>query len=149
MIAAPVIGPEPLAGIADAVKLARGALDALSSDRRISETARKQLQIALDSLAASLKSPAQSPADFAVRLSNLKRQSEALPELARALFEEGDSDVAGIADVVTWTEAVVSSVQCHQRDVDGLLPWIHLTAGEAVTRRADFGRSAGSLSDID
>jgi len=128
MVAAPVMGAEPLAGIADAVKLARGALDALSSDRRVSENARKQLQTALDSLAASLKSPAQSPADFAVRLSNLKRQSEALPELARALFAEGFSDVADIADVVTWTEAVVSSVQCHQRDVDGLLPWSHLTA---------------------
>ena len=131
MVAAPVIGPEPFAGIADAVKLARGSLDALSSDRRISEIARKQLQIALDSLAASLKSPAESPAEFAVRLSNLGRQSEALPGLAQALVEEGDSDIAGRADVVTWTEAVASSVQCHQRDVDGLLPWIHLTAREA------------------
>ena len=37
MIAAPVIGPEPLAGIADAVMLARSSLDALSSNRRVSE----------------------------------------------------------------------------------------------------------------
>ena len=136
MIAAPVIGPEPLAGIVDAVKLARGSLDALSSDHRVSENARKQLQIALDLLATSLESPAQSPVDFVVRLSNLRAQAETLPELARALFEEGDSDVAGIADVVTWTEAVASSVQCHQRDVDGLLPWIQLTADATILSSA-------------
>ena len=131
MISTPVIGPEPFTGIADAVKLARGSLDALSGDRRISENARKQLQIALGSLVVLLKAPAGSPSDFSARLSNLKQKSEALPELARALFGEGYSDIAGIADVVTWTEAVASSVLGHQRDLDGLLPWVHLTASEA------------------
>ncbi len=61
MIAAPVIGPEPLAGIADAVKIARASLDALSVDRRVSEDARKQLKTSLDSLAAALTSPSKSP----------------------------------------------------------------------------------------
>jgi cyclic beta-1,2-glucan synthetase len=128
MVTAPVIGPEPLAGIADAVKLACGSLDALSNDRRISQSARKQLQIELDSLGASLKSPVESLADLAIRLASLKRQAEALPYLARALFEEGYRDVTGIANVVIWTEAVASSVQRHQREFDGLLPWIHLAA---------------------
>jgi cyclic beta-1,2-glucan synthetase len=136
MIAAPVIGPQALTGIADSVNLAWGSLAALRSDRQISEAARKQLKIVLDSLAASLKSPAESPADFAVRLSSLRAQSEKLPELARALFEEGDSSVAGIADVVTWTEAVASCVQCHQRDVDGLLPWIQFTDDAAILSSA-------------
>jgi cyclic beta-1,2-glucan synthetase len=140
MLAAHVIGPESFAGIADAVKLARDSLNALNSDRRISEETGKSLQIALDSLVASLKLPAQSPADFSVRLSNLKRLSETLPDFARALFEEGNSDIGGIADVVTWTEAIVSSVQSHQRDVDGLLAWIHLTADEA---------SSGALTLVD
>ena len=149
MIAAPVIGPRLLAGTADAVQLARGSLDALGNDGRISDIARKQLQIALDSLAASLKSPAEAPADFAVRLSNLQGQSETLPDLARAIFEEGDSDVAGKAEVVTWTEAVASSVQYHQRDVDGLLPWIQLTAGHDFVWLADFRGPTGSLSDTD
>ena len=131
MLAAPLIGSEPFAGIADAVKLARDSLNALNSDHKIPKEDRKPLQIALDSLAASLKLPAQAPTDFVVRLSNLKRQSEALPDLARSLFEGGHSDIDGITDVVTWTEAIVSSVQAHQRDVDGLLAWIHLMADEA------------------
>jgi cyclic beta-1,2-glucan synthetase len=136
MVAAPVIDPRLLAGTADAVQLARGSLDALGSDDGISEIARKQLQIALDSLTASLKSSAESPADFAVRLSNLRGQSGTLPDLARALFEEADSDVAGKAEVVTWTEAIASSVQCHQRDIDGLLPWIQLTADATISSSA-------------
>ena len=136
MLAAPVIGAEPLAGIADAVKLARSAL---SSDRRISQNAHKPLQIALDSLAALLNTPAKSPVDLAVRLSNLKRASETLPNLARTLFEEKDSDLADMAEVVTWTEAVVSSIQSHLRDIDGLLSWVDLTASETAPGALTLG----------
>ena len=131
MIATPVIGPEALTGIMDSVKLTLAALDALNGDHRISEAARKQLRTALDSLAASLESPAQSPADFVVRLSNLGRLSETLLELARASFEDGHNEIAGKTDVVNWIEAIADSVRGHQRDVDGLLSWIHLIAGEA------------------
>ena len=108
MLTAPVFHPEALAGIADAVKLARNALDVLGGDRRISEAARKQLYNALDSFDVSLKAPTASPADYAARLVDLKKKSEELPELARALLEEGFRDVAGIADIVIWTEAVAS-----------------------------------------
>ncbi len=139
MIAAPVISPQALTGIADSVNLALGSLVTLSSDRRISEAARKQLQITLDSLAASLKSPCETPADFADRLSHLKQQCEMLPELARAIFADGSNDVAGIADLLIWTEAIAASVQGHQRDIDGLLPWVHLTAGEASSGELTLG----------
>ncbi len=128
MSAAPVMSSEPFNGILDTVKLAQGALVALNVNPRISENARKQLEIVLDSIAELLKLPAQSPADFVARLSDVGRQSETLPELARGLFEQAYGDVAGFADVVIWAEAIVSSIQCHQRDVDGLLPWSHLTA---------------------
>ena len=139
MIAAPVISPQALTGIADSVNLARGCLVTLSSDCRISEVARKQLQITLDSLAASLKSPSETPADLADRLSNLKQRCETLPELARAIFEEGYNDGAGIADVVIWTEAIAASVQDHQRDADGLLYWVHLTVGKASSGALSLG----------
>ncbi|MGA3311315.1 MAG: glucoamylase family protein, partial [Xanthobacteraceae bacterium] len=139
MIAAPVISPHALTGIADSVNLALGCLVTLSSDRRISEAARKRLQIRLESLAASLKSPSETPADLVDRLSNMKRQCETLPELARAIFEEGYNEVAGIADVVIWIEAIAASVQDHRRDVDGLLPWVHLAAGEASSGELTLG----------
>ncbi len=132
MVAVPMMGAGLLAGIADAVKLARGALEALSGDRRISKTASSQLEIALEALATSLTLPSKSPADFVIRLSSLKGQSEALAGLARALFEAGDeenfNDIVGVADVVTWTETIASSIERHQRDVDGLLSWVPLSA---------------------
>ena len=130
IVSTSVIRPELLTGIADSVKLARASLDALSGDRRISKSAHKQLQIALDSLAVSLKAPAGSPTNLFALLSKSKQESEALPELARALFGEGYSEIAGIVDVVTWTEAVALSVLDHQRDLENLLPWIHLADGE-------------------
>ncbi len=139
MLAAPLIGPEALAGIADAVKLAGGALDTLSNDSRISENAREQLQITLDSLSSAMQPPGESLADFIVLLSQLRRASETLPELARTLFEEGYSHPSGNVDVVTWTEAIVSSVEGHLRDIDGLLPWISLTAGEASPEALTLG----------
>ena len=147
LISAPVVSQEAFAGIADAVKLARSSLGALSSDPRISELGREQLQVALDSLGASLVSPARSSADFTARLAELKPACETLPQLARALFEEGHeerySDVAGISDVVIWTEVIAASVQDHQRDVDGLLSWISFAAGGAS---AD-APTLGDLSD--
>jgi cyclic beta-1,2-glucan synthetase len=142
MLTAPVFHPQALTGIADAVKLTRSALDALSGDRRISEAARKQLYVALDSFIASLKASPTSPADYVDRLVDLRNQSENLTELARALFAEGFMDTAGIVDIVIWTEAVTSSIQDHQRDVDGLL----------IRRdRADRGLSVSSeptLTDL-
>ncbi len=136
MISAPVIGPQTLAGIADAVTLARTSLDAVRSNHQAQDIARKQLQTELESLGVSLKSSAGSLEDFVNRLSNLKRETGGLPDLARILFEEGDDAVSGKADVLTWTEAVASSVQYHQRDIDVLLPWVQFTADAAVLSAA-------------
>ena len=133
MSAAPVIGLESLAGIADSVKLAQGSLGALDSGGRVSELALKQLQIALISLTTSMELPVESPLEFVARLSNLKQQADKLPDLVRALGQEGDFDVEARNGVVTWTDAIASSVECHLRDVDQLLPWMQLTANSTVS----------------
>lgn len=145
MLVAPAMGAGALAGVADAVKLARGALKALSGDRRISETVSAQLDAALVELAASLTLPSQSQAELADRLSNLQRQSEALAGLTRALVEDNGDDhwgIAWMADLVTWTEAIVSSIAGHRRDVDGLCPWARLSDD------ATIGQSAPTLADL-
>ncbi|HEY2754938.1 MAG TPA: glucoamylase family protein [Pseudolabrys sp.] len=146
MLAAPTMGAGAFVGIADAVRLARGALKALSGDRRISGNASARLDVALVALATSLTPPSQSQAELAARLSNLRRQSEALAGLTRALIEEGYEEdhrgITGMADLVTWTEAVVSSIEGHQRDVDHLYPWAlftdDATAGQTTPTLADL-----------
>ena len=66
MIDRPVVGPEWLAGIADALGLTRESLRALADDRRTQTVTRKQLDEALDALAASLRA-------------RLRRRRRALP----------------------------------------------------------------------
>ena len=142
LLTAPVFRAEALAGIADAVKITRNALEALSGDRRMSEAARNQLYNALNSCEVSLRGPAASLAEHAARLAELREKSAELPKFARALFEERFNDVAGLSDVVTSAEVVASSVQCHQRDVDSLF---------ARGERADINRAvltAPTLIDL-
>jgi len=151
MLTTPVFHSEAFAGVADAVNLTRNALDALSGDLRISEAARKQLYSALDSFIASLKAPVASPAHYAAKLSDLKKQSKKLTELARALFAEDFRDIAGIADIVIWTEAVTSSIQDHQRDVDDLLVGCdhaeHRLSASSVPTLTDLADHVLSLND--
>jgi cyclic beta-1,2-glucan synthetase len=35
--------------------------------------------------------------------------------------------------VVTWTETVASSIQCHRRDIDEVLPWVQLTVDATIS----------------
>ena len=65
MIGRPVVSPEWLAGIADALALTRESLRALADDRRTQTVTRKQLDDALDALAASLSPAPATPAGVA------------------------------------------------------------------------------------
>ncbi len=133
MLAAPVIGPTMFTGIADAVTIARASLEPASAGHQSSEVVRKQLQVMLAEIAASLQLRAPSSMESAVRLTNLTRQCEAFPDLVQAMAENRDGDATGNADAEAWTAATASCVQGHQRDVAELLPWLHLAAGTALS----------------
>ena len=135
MIAAPVVGPEPLAGIADAVELAQNALGTLPSRGPVSELAHKRLQTSLASLTTSLELAVELPADLGARLSNIKQQADELSELVRTPDRDGDSGVVAGADLATWADAVGASIRHHLRDVDELLPWMQLS-DDATARQA-------------
>ena len=66
MIGRPVVGPEWLGGIEDALELTRESLRALADDRRTQTVTRKQLDEALDALAAALRSAPATPAGSAL-----------------------------------------------------------------------------------
>jgi cyclic beta-1,2-glucan glucanotransferase len=152
MIDRPVAGPKRLAGIEDALGLTRESLRALADNRRTQTVTRKQLEDALDALFTtgltslgsvgvphlraesensgekSLLSAPTTSAGVAGRLAELALQADTVTDIARTLTEErGDG-----AEVLTWAEAMRASIQSHQRDLEQLMPWAHLVAGDAA-----------------
>jgi len=156
MISRPVVGPECLGGIEDAVQLTRESLRALADDRRIQTVTRKQLEEALDALAAALRSapatPAGSAAGIAGRLAELARQADAVTDMARTLAEErGNGASADVsADVLTCAEAVCASIQSHERDIEQLMPWARLEGPSRDLEDAlgPFFDSVPTLADL-
>jgi cyclic beta-1,2-glucan synthetase len=145
MIASPLISPEWLAGIRDALAELREALGELSDDRRTQTVTRKQLEESLELLAASLVSAPEAPGEVARRLAEIVLQAETALDIARTLdVERGD---AGAAEVLAWAEALGAGIRAHQRDVEELMPFAPLLA--QTDAPAPFARGgAVTLADL-
>lgn len=149
MIDRPVLGPQWRAGIEDALAITRESLRALADDRRTQTVTRKQLNEALDALAASLReapaAPVRGVANIARRLAALVLHADTLTDIARTL-SAGRGDGAS-ADVLTWAEAVRASIQGHARDLEQLMPWARLVAAARVDGETSPEEALGSLFD--
>ena len=104
----------PLCGVADAMNLAREALDALPNDVRTHTIAVAQLEHALDALGAALDDEA-NPADAAVLLARITPLAATLADIARALTHEMGEEVGG--EALFWAEAAQRSVKSWQQDL--------------------------------
>jgi cyclic beta-1,2-glucan synthetase len=122
-----LIGPEALAGIADAVELGRQTLRSLAGDRRTQTVTWKQLDEALEKLAASLTAPAAEPAGFAALLAQLSQHADTATDIARTLAEPGGDPES--ADALAWTESVRACIRSHEHDLAVLMPWAGLVGG--------------------
>ncbi len=140
MIGHPVANPAWLAGIEDALRLTRESLVGLADDRRTQTVTRKQLDEALDALAASLRSAPTTPAGVAGRLAELALHADTITDIARTLAVERGDDAS--AEVLTWAEAVRASIQSHESDLERLMPWARLVAGAAAPSAVEGAASA-------
>ncbi|HEY8154025.1 MAG TPA: glucoamylase family protein [Myxococcota bacterium] len=132
MTGRPVVGPEWLAGVGDALALTREALQVLADGRRTQTVTWKQLDEALEALAASLAPAPETPAGVAGRLAEMLLQADTVIDIARTLtVERGDGDAA---EVLTWAEALGACIRGHERDALQLLPFAHLLAEQARVR---------------
>jgi cyclic beta-1,2-glucan synthetase len=105
-----------LRGIADALDLAREAMDQLRDGRRTQTVTWQQLDHALDALGADLRQPELDDAGLAVRLASLAAQAETMADIAAALaIERGDN---ATTDMLFWIAAVGRSIESHRRDLD-------------------------------
>ncbi len=128
MIGRPVVSPQWLAGIADALKLTLESLGAVTDDRRTPTVSRKQLYEEIDAAAALLKSAPLTPAGIGARLKELALHADTIADIARTLIGERADPVA--TGVLTWVEAMRASIRSHQRDVEGLMPWARLLTAD-------------------
>ena len=113
MIGGPVVSPQWLAGIADALELTRESLGALTDDKRTHTVTRKQLQEELDAVAGLLQSTPLTPPRIGAHLKELALHADTIADIARTLIgERADPAAAG---VLTWVEAMRASIRSHQQ----------------------------------
>ncbi len=114
-IARPAAGPEVLAGIEDAIHLARESLAGLPDDRRTQTITRHQLGDALDALATALRGAPLPPGETGARLAAAAPHAATMADIARALASERGDDAG--AEMLYWAEAALASIESHRRDV--------------------------------
>ena len=138
----PLLGPQVLSGIADAVLLLRESARAIVDDRRTQTVTRKHLDEALDALTTALSPVPMTPGDWVLRLTELEARAHTLVDIARTLTaERGDS---ADAELLAWAEAVDAGVASHARDLDMALPWARLIFGKTRSQwRDDSGARVG------
>ena len=117
MLAAPIVVPRWLGGIADSLELTREAVHALN-ERRTDIVSHKDLLAALDALNASLAAVAQlssmNPDSIQASLAKFASQAETIADVAQTLAaERHDTD---IEEVLAWTDAIRATIRSHQRD---------------------------------
>ncbi|MGO9039015.1 MAG: GH36-type glycosyl hydrolase domain-containing protein [Steroidobacteraceae bacterium] len=110
----PAPGRLPCRGVADAMQLAREALDELPKELRTHTIAVAQLDHALDALAAALDDEA-NPKEIAARLARIEALTATLVDIARALNSEMGDEVGG--ETLLWAEAAQRTVKSWQRDL--------------------------------
>ena len=134
----PLTSPRWLAGIGDALEATRESVrDIVDTPGTVT---RKQLDDALDTIAAALRHAPATPVAVAARLAELKRHTDTLVDLARTL--SGNRwDGAGVkadTEMLASAEAVGAAVVAHQRDLERLMPW-----AEAIARDKTLFTAAG------
>ena len=115
----PVLGPERLAGVRDAMLEIRAGAIALGDRRRSGLVTRKQLDEALDAFAAALANAPERPAEFAESLATLRERAETVLDVARPLLDEEQADDREVLD---WAETTRACVASHLRDFAAMFP---------------------------
>ncbi len=109
-----------LAGIGDAIALARQAAGAIGDDRRSQTLTRRQLDEALAPLAKGVLTIPATPEAWAARLDELAAHARTLADVAAALTAERGEGQDG--ELVAWARAARGAVDSHRQDLALLQP---------------------------
>ena len=125
----PLLGPQALSGIADAILLLRESARAIVDDRRTQTVTRKHLDEAIDGLTAALIPVPVTTGDWVARVTELEARAHTMADIAYTLTAERGDNAEG--DLVAWAEAVRAAIESHARDLDAAIPWARLVFGQA------------------
>ena len=104
-----------LAGIADALGLAREATDQLHDGRRTLTVTWHQLDDTLAALSASVRQGPPDLQDVAAHLADIGAQAEIMIDIASAFASERGDDTG--ADMLFWMTAARCSIESHRQDI--------------------------------
>ncbi len=135
MIDQPLPAEAALAGIGDALALARQAAGAIGDDRRSQTLTRRQLAEALDPLPAAGAAAPATPAAWAALLGELSTHARTLSDVATALTAERGEGADG--ELVTWAEKARLAVTSHLRDLALLQPPAGATGFLTIAEMSD------------
>jgi cyclic beta-1,2-glucan synthetase len=135
MIDQPLPVAAALAGIGDAIALAREAAGAIGDDRRSQTLTRRHLDEALELPAGASAVVPATPELWATRLGELSAHARTLSDVVAALTAEHGEGTEG--ELVTWAEAAHLAVSSHLRDLALLQPPPHLTAVPTIAELSD------------
>ena len=140
----PLTDTRRLAGIADALALARDEAGRLDDGRRTQTVTWRQLDDSLAALASAIERLPLDGETGAERLAGLASQAETMADIARALASERDDNVG--ADMLFWAEATERSIASHRRDLQASLD-PRLAVLEENARAMALGMEFGFLLD--
>jgi cyclic beta-1,2-glucan synthetase len=137
-IEAPFEDARRLAGVADALLMARKEASRINDGRRTRTVTWRQLDEAIEKLAIDLRQHQQNDASITERLADFTIRAETIADISRALSSEIGKDAG--SDLVFWTDAVCRTIKSHSRDFG------QSEAGTSAGRLSTFAKSARAMA---
>ncbi|UCC83715.1 MAG: hypothetical protein JSW46_01930, partial [Gemmatimonadota bacterium] len=117
----PLLRPEILEGIGDALALLLESLEKAEHPQRTQTVTAEQLSEAAESLSGLLEDPPTALPGWVRRFEELEAEAENLLDIARTLAS--DVKDGSQSEVLIWATAVSNSVRSHARDLGTTMPW--------------------------
>ena len=117
----PLLRPEILEGIGDALALLLESLEKAEHPQRTQTVTAEQLSEAAESLSDLLEGPPTSLPGWVHRFEELEVQAENLLDIASTL--SSDVKDGSPSEVLIWATAVRNAVRSHARDLGTTMPW--------------------------
>ncbi|NOU21095.1 MAG: phosphorylase, partial [Methyloglobulus sp.] len=114
-----------LVGLADTHQLLMTALEKITDDRRTHTVTLKELRHKFVAFGELLDSSPTDPKEWGLLWRQLKIKADTLLDMVRSFSDERNDD--GESELLAWAILLRDDILSHTRDVENLIPWIHVS----------------------